>query len=134
MRKHLRKLVVLGVGLLFAFTGGLIATTAVTNSASAGACYDGKVYFKKAKGVFYAPSSGTYKTSSRCKDINVHSEGNNGGIRVCFYHSDGTKNYCQSKYTIASSGWDVIATNVKDGTRFKLQFLAESAKAGYVAH
>lgn len=100
-------------------------------SAIPGLCYDGAVYGAVTGGPTnaYLPSStGTYRTTSRCNDINFTNRSQSGDeyfqalIRVCFVGAG----YCQSswKYYHKGSGvdWMVIASDVRDGTTFRLEF------------
>jgi hypothetical protein len=100
-------------------------------SAIPGPCYDGAVYGAVTGGPTnaYLPSStGTYRTTSRCADINFTNRSHSGDeyfqalIRVCFVGAG----YCQSswKYYYKGSGvdWMVIASDVRDGTTFRLEF------------
>ncbi|UUU31394.1 hypothetical protein JIX56_16610 [Streptomyces sp. CA-210063] len=55
-------------------------------------------------------------------------------MKVCFYKSNGKLNYCQSTFKLAKKGkWTVIATDVKDGVKFKLSFTTSARAVGKVA-
>jgi hypothetical protein len=73
----------------------------------------------------YMPSASTvYVTTKRCQDINFRTLSISGdeelqaNIRVCFVRAG----YCQSSWKYYR-GWDwmVIASNVKDGTWFRIE-------------
>ncbi|MGW0501672.1 hypothetical protein [Micromonospora sp. NPDC003241] len=126
---------------LFAATA-VVATTIVTTTlasttsasaepadiseAAAASCYGGAVSFPSqtlgpASTRYLPSSSGYYTTSSRCQDINIkfaNPESGNVQVRVCWV-SHGT---CNSyKTLLMDSAWKVIATDVLDGTRFRVQ-------------
>jgi hypothetical protein len=116
---------------LLAATG---LTLGVQASADAATCYGGAVGFKKAQGAKYVPTTGWYKTSSRCSDINVKIARVPANllarnVKVCFQNGG-----CQSAYKRAKvNEWTVIATNVKDGTTFRLAFDTASPVVGQYA-
>jgi len=112
---------------LLAATG---LTLGVSASADAATCYGGAETFKKPDNAKYAPTSGWYKTTNRCNDINIQvareglSKGRN--VKVCFQNGG-----CQSAYKLAKANeWTVIATDVKDGTTFRFQFESAKGAAG----
>ena len=105
-------------------------TLGVSASADAATCYGGAGSFKKANNAKYVPTTGWYKTTSRCSDINIQvaREGLLKGrnVKVCFQNGG-----CQSAYKLARAGeWTVIATDVKDGTTFRFQFETASPAVG----
>lgn len=92
---------------------------------AASTCYGGQKYFSAEVG-YHPTGSGRLTATSNCNDINVKFTNNmitpSRKVRVCFYPSSGSS-YCQSNYTtISGSQWKVVATNVKSGTKFRLQF------------
>ncbi|WP_328499679.1 hypothetical protein OG828_48825 [Streptomyces sp. NBC_00457] len=112
---------------------GLVAAT---SAGAATTCLGGAVTFTKPDGEYYQPSSPTvYKTTSRCADINLRL--NTGkSVKVCFYKSDYTLNYCQSNYTqVPWDNWTVVASDVNDGTLFRFRYLSDlsstNAKAAF---
>lgn len=119
------RLVAIVSSLLLAIGGVAVGTTAASaNEASAASCYGGAKVFGKPYGGFYVPSGqGKWKTTGRCNDINIKMTGIvlNKDVRVCFYPSSGGMQ-CQSSYKHVGSDWMVLASNVKTGTKFKLQF------------
>lgn len=122
------KRLIASMGAVLLATAGL--TVGAGQTASAATCYGGAETFKKATNAKYAPTSGWFKTTSRCNDINlmVAREGQLKGrnVRVCFENGG-----CQSAYTLAERDeWTVIATDVKDGTTFRFQFETATAAAG----
>ncbi|GAA0587795.1 hypothetical protein GCM10010172_85970 [Paractinoplanes ferrugineus] len=59
------------------------------------------------------------KTTSQCRDINVKNT-TRGRIRVCVMFGK-TSNTCNYYTTIAAGAWANAATNVKDGTYFRMR-------------
>ncbi|MFG1995298.1 hypothetical protein ACGFJ7_35515 [Actinoplanes sp. NPDC048988] len=59
------------------------------------------------------------KTTSQCRDINVKNT-TRGKIRVCVMFGK-TSNKCNYYTTIAAGAWANAATNVKDGTYFRMR-------------
>jgi hypothetical protein len=55
-------------------------------------------------------------------------------VKVCFYPTSGN-DYCQSEYksTWLNGDWMAIATNVKDGTKFRLRFKNDGPYSGKIA-
>ncbi|MEV1066745.1 hypothetical protein [Streptomyces sp. NPDC050263] len=117
-----------------AFTLASAGVLASSTSASAATCYDGASYFSGEN--YYYPSSGTYATTSRCNDINVKIANllitPNRKVKVCFYPSSAPA-YCQGSYTTVDSDWTVVATDVLDGTRYRLLFENNSWVQAYRA-
>lgn len=132
MRKS-RKAGALVAGLAL-LTGGLVAGVGA-QSASAAGCYDGAITHVVRAGELWSPrGDGKWKTTSACNDINVRlSSGATNGdrlVHVCFYPSSGGES-CQSRDTRVSPGeWTVVASNVKDGTKFKLRW-SSRYRVGY---
>ncbi|WP_327353959.1 hypothetical protein [Streptomyces sp. NBC_01304] len=113
--------------------GGLVASTGTAQAAS---CYGGAVAYSKAAGAHYTSMK---TTSSRCNDINIKNNGNSGTVfryvKVCFYNSDNTLNYCQSSYKKAyTDKWKAVATDVADGTKYKFRFQTTTKSTGVRAH
>jgi hypothetical protein len=119
-----------GLFVIASFLGSGVAG-ATSASPAPGVCLDNAVvgYVTGGPANAYLPSaSGTYRTTSRCQDVNFSNRSGSGNeafqalIRVCFVAAG----YCQSSwkyyYTDAGHGWMVIASNVKDGTTFRLEF------------
>ncbi|MDF2254819.1 hypothetical protein [Streptantibioticus ferralitis] len=79
-------------------------------------CYGGSVALSLPENGY----SNTYTTTSRCNDINLRLNTEDGlEVRVCW-----AKNHtCQNGWTIVSrlTEWSVIASNVTHGTRFYFQ-------------
>ncbi|MDQ0685808.1 hypothetical protein QF032_004800 [Streptomyces achromogenes] len=117
-----------------AFTLASAGVLAGGTPASAATCYDGATYFSGESR--YHPSSGTYTTTSRCNDINVKIANllitPYRNVKVCFYPSS-SPSYCQSNYTRVDSDWTVVATDVRDGTRYRLLFENSSWVQAYRA-
>jgi hypothetical protein len=119
--KHRRTIATLAAAI--ALVSGAMLAGAPT--ASAATCYGGEEFFVSNPGL-YPSGSGRLTTSSRCNDINVRFTNNiftpSRRVRVCFYPTSGGS-FCQSNYTtISGSGWKVVATDVLDNTKFRLQF------------
>lgn len=77
------------------------------------------------------PDGAWLTTTANCADINVTTNVPRL-IRVCFDPTSGPP-YCQTDYTHVGSWWTVIATNVANGTRFKLNFRTEIKANGLYA-
>ncbi|MYX00230.1 MULTISPECIES: hypothetical protein [unclassified Streptomyces] len=111
------------------------AVVAGGGTANAATCYGGATYFSGETN--YYPSSGTYVTTSRCNDINIKVANlivtPSRKVKVCFYKSNGALNYCQSNYTTTYGSWTVVATDVKDGTRFRFAFESKAWVQAYRA-
>lgn len=101
-------------------------TVGFNDTASAAGCYDSYKLMSKPDGRYYSPTgSGWYQTTSACKDINlrlntvVHDSGRN--VKVCFENGG-----CQEDWTWVKPGeWTEIATDVRDGSKFKFRFLTD---------
>lgn len=111
-------------------TGGLVAVG--MQSASAAGCYDSAVSFAHVPGEHRSPSGGgKFTATSACNDINLRT-GSSIGVKVCFYPRSG-KNYCQTEWTSARAGqWTVVATDVRPGTKFELDWYHSGI--GFGAH
>ncbi|HEX7303957.1 hypothetical protein [Lentzea sp.] len=109
-------------------TAGLVQSGGATASAAPGPCLDNGVvgYVTGGPANAYLPSAtGSYRTTNRCQDINFSNRSASGEqtlqvlIRVCFVSAG----YCQSSWKYyRDSGWIVVASDVKDGTTFRLEF------------
>ncbi|WP_327640402.1 hypothetical protein OHB24_19055 [Kribbella sp. NBC_00482] len=128
------------VGALALATTGFVAVTVSNpdNADAAGSCLGSanSEQFKLPSGTLRYPSSGTYfKTSSKCRDINVASDFSNNGnaraVKVCFKTAG-----CQDHWTNIPGDprtWKVVASNVKDGTEYYLKFYSYGKWYGLVA-
>jgi hypothetical protein len=114
---------------LLAATG---LTLGVNASADAATCYGGAVKFFKREKETFAPQDSWFQTSSRCNDINLSlgpGSQKERRVKVCFY-----KKPCQERYTHVVAGtWTVIATDVKDGTKFRFMFETQEQVNGRYA-
>ncbi|MDF3147074.1 MULTISPECIES: hypothetical protein [unclassified Streptomyces] len=137
IRKRFVAVAVTGV-----FAGGsLIGSTATTAGAAtegevvAQSCYGNAWGYSKPEGANFQPSSGAlYFATDNCADINIKTN-TSRKVKVCFYASGGGLDYCQSAYKTTTAGeWKVIASDVKDGTKFKFQFASPAASTGMRAH
>jgi len=116
--------------ILLAATG---LTLGVNASADAATCYGGAATFTKESGLRYAPTDAWFKTTSRCKDINVKLRRDpvfrGEYVKVCFRNAG-----CQPSFKYAENDvWTVIATDVKDGTSFRLVFDTDRIVSGHWA-
>ncbi|MHA4950887.1 hypothetical protein [Micromonospora saelicesensis] len=71
----------------------------------------------------YFPRSGSYRTTSQCRDIQVRNTGNGGAWGGPFWACVVWvgRATCSNGWTYVPAGqWRNLATNVKDGTRFYL--------------
>ncbi|MFC9912695.1 hypothetical protein [Streptomyces sp. NPDC127197] len=125
------KACVSAVALLAASLGLGVATG---GPASAATCYGGAVKFTK---YIDHSFSEVFTTSSACQDINLkmtYGGGTSREVRVCFYHSNDTLNYCQSSYKVAYvDQWKVIASDVKDNVKYRYQFKTSGSVTAYTA-
>ncbi|MGC4807957.1 hypothetical protein [Micromonospora sp. DT233] len=83
-------------------------------------CYGGAVrsYFQTGG---WGGEAGTYRASSRCGDINVRNA-SSFGTQACVVFVDKTNACNYWTYLPAKSGWITVATNVRDGARFRVRF------------
>ncbi|MGW1293485.1 hypothetical protein [Streptomyces sp. NPDC002533] len=101
-------------------TGLIVGST----PASAATCYGSAHSFNKPDGKGMMPylANNYFMTTSNCADINIKTSSNTK-VAICFYHRDGSYNYCQNTLKEAKAGvWATIATNVKDGVLFRYNF------------
>jgi hypothetical protein len=116
--------------MLLAVPAVVIGVTSGQYEAEAASCLDtdNRQQITKAAGSHYAPGGSWLTTTSNCADINL-SLGwgvQDRQVKVCF-QSGG----CQGSYTVAKSDmWNVIAANVKTGTKYKFYFTSSSPKIG----
>jgi hypothetical protein len=66
----------------------------------------------------YREKVGTYTTTSRCRDINVKTEWEY--VEVCVVFIDHTDE-CNRWTRLPTGKWTVVASDVRDGTRFELR-------------
>ncbi|SCF00696.1 hypothetical protein GA0070558_11959 [Micromonospora haikouensis] len=83
-------------------------------------CYGGAVrsYFQTGS---WGGEAGTYRTTSRCADVNVRND-SSFGTQACVVFVDKTNNCNYWTYLPAKSGWTTVATNVRDGVNFRVRF------------
>jgi hypothetical protein len=94
---------------------GAAALIAPTSEASAAvSCYGGA---KPWSSKDYKEHVGTFTTSSRCNDINVYTGWE--AVSACVVFIDRTRE-CNRITELKEDGWTVVATDVRDGTRFQL--------------
>ncbi|MET8813569.1 hypothetical protein ABZW47_16340 [Streptomyces sp. NPDC004549] len=109
---------------------GATAPAAAQAEGAAASCYSGAVsltYHYSTAAVEY----GTYTTTSRCSDINIKlSSSATGFLDACVVFVDHTS-LCNHDNTYSTFGpqWATVATDVKDGTRFKLRVHAYDTDA-----
>ncbi|MEU6242768.1 hypothetical protein [Streptomyces sp. NPDC047024] len=112
---------------------GATAPAAAQSETTATSCYGGAVsltYRYSAAAVEF----GTYTTTSRCSDINIKlSSSATGFLDACIVFVDHTS-LCNHDNTYSTFGpqWATVATDVKDGTRFKLRVHAYDTDAQVV--
>ncbi|MBM0257177.1 MULTISPECIES: hypothetical protein [unclassified Micromonospora] len=83
-------------------------------------CYGGAVrsYFQTGG---WGGDAGPYRTSTRCKDINVRNA-SEFGVEACVIFVDKTDKCNYRTYLPSKSGFITVATNVRDGVRFQVRF------------
>jgi hypothetical protein len=113
---------------------GLGAPASAEPAAIALACNDAA----KSLHYDYSPAAveyGNYTTTSRCNDINLKLTTNIPGVYLdaCVVFVDHTS-LCNHNNTYSTFGpqWATVATDVKDGTHFKLRVHAYDADAQHV--
>ncbi|WP_018545917.1 hypothetical protein [Streptomyces sp. LaPpAH-108] len=112
---------------------GATAPAAARSENASASCYGGAVsltYRYSAAAVEF----GTYTTTSRCSDINIKlSSSATGFLDACVVFVDHTT-LCNHDNTYSTFGpqWATVATDVKDGTRFKLRVHAYDTDAQVV--
>jgi hypothetical protein len=108
-----------------------LAPASAEPAAAAVSCYGGA----KSLTYHYSPSAveyGTYTTTSRCNDINIKLTTDIAGVylNACVVFVDHT-NLCNHDNTYSTFGpqWATVATDVKDGTHFRLRVHAYDTDA-----
>jgi hypothetical protein len=114
---------VLGLGIAGGTLAGPSAASAST-AAAATTCYGG------AKGFTvhissYGGESPEFTTSSRCADINVRIiSGTSSFLGACVRWTVAGGDNCAEPWTAdVTKSWNEVATNVKDGTKFRILFV-----------
>ncbi|WP_327349048.1 hypothetical protein [Streptomyces europaeiscabiei] len=115
-----------------AMTGAIVGGSLLvsTTPAAAATCYGSAKNYVGYSGSYHPYSGDFFTTTSNCADINIKRSGYGpaGKVKVCFYHSNTSLNYCQRSYTEGYAGqWTEVATDVKDGVKFRFYF----EEAGY---
>lgn len=107
-------------------TGGALLATAGAASATAAegavraTCFGGAAPFSKPANIAQAPQGARvfFYTSNRCADINIKPTNRSARARVCFEATA----QCNSYKSAPANVWTVIATNVRDGSGFRIDF------------
>ncbi|TDC79999.1 hypothetical protein E1193_18150 [Micromonospora sp. KC606] len=88
--------------------------------ASAATCYGGAVrsYFDQGRS---GGDAGPYRTTTRCRDINVRNA-SQYGVNACVIFIDRTGACNYRTYLPSGSNFITVATDVRDGVRFKVRF------------
>ncbi|WP_407564977.1 hypothetical protein [Streptomyces sp. 184] len=112
--------------------GAVPAGATQQDGRTAMSCYgDAKSFTKYQGDVSYpVPATGNYlTTTSSCSDINVRT-GWDVFVRVCFVRTG-----CQADWKRTEGGeWLVVATNVRDGAQYYLNFITKDLiTGGYAA-
>ncbi|RZT11804.1 hypothetical protein EV649_7458 [Kribbella sp. VKM Ac-2569] len=124
------------LGVLVLTTTAFVAVSIThPGKADAAGCLDGSNQqdVSLPSGSLRYPSSGYFKTTSNCQDINLSGNPwysqNVRAIKVCFRTAG-----CQDHWTnVKGSSWYEIATNVKDGTEYYFKFYSYGKWHGLVA-
>ena len=87
---------------------------------SATTCYGGakRSYFENGA---WGGEAGTYRTTTRCRDINVRNA-SAFGTQACVVFVDRTDRCNYWTYLPAKSDFITVATNVRDGVAFRVRF------------
>ncbi|GGQ75768.1 hypothetical protein [Couchioplanes azureus] len=119
-RKTAGALAALGLGSL------AVALAPAAPAAAATSCYGGQV------SVTYTAGSarqnfGPYTASDRCNDVNVRVPGGDHFVFACVVFVDHTEK-CNRNDTFQGVGkdWVAVATDVRNGTRFKVRLVDAS--------
>lgn len=76
------------------------------------------------------PARGTYATTTtRCNDINLKLDSTRS-VQTCFKRGSGWS--CNGFRTLRGGRWGLAATDVRDGTKFFLQFAGTSRATGLI--
>ncbi|AOS64659.1 hypothetical protein TL08_19340 [Actinoalloteichus hymeniacidonis] len=117
----LRKFATAAMVVFLMVAGGVTASadTESTNPQAVQTCYGGAVQVSGSGTRF--PSSGYYRTTSRCADINFRYGLGPSFVmaRVCFRSTGACNKYRQIP---RGTDWRLVATDVLDGTDFYMQF------------
>jgi hypothetical protein len=83
-------------------------------------CYGGakRSYFETGG---WGGEAGTYRTTTRCRDINVRNA-SAFGTEACVVFVDRTNACNYRTYLPANSDYITVATNVRDGVNFRVRF------------
>lgn len=104
----------------------------LASPASAATCYGGAHSYTKAEGpITYPANQGSYLyTTGDCADINIKTN-SASEVLAGFYPTSGDPYCAERGYVDTKAGtWAVLATDVKDGTKFKLCFATRAASTG----
>ncbi|MCP9213213.1 hypothetical protein [Streptomyces cucumeris] len=133
MGNHIKRIAAVASGLLL--MAGLSGGSAVAADAKddgnkvAAACFDVVHSYIKPAGKKYFPYDGSHLvTTSRCADINIMPKVS-GYIAVCFKPSTGNQ-YCNGWTWAAANRWAVVASDVRNGTRFYFTFNSSARSTG----
>ena len=124
MASPLARLIATTVALsLFPFGSPAQATPDDVEADAAGSattCYGGAVrsYFETGG---WGGEAGTYRTSTRCRDINVRNA-SDFDTKACVVFVDKTNSCNHWTDLPARSGFRTVATNVRDGVNFRVRF------------
>lgn len=129
---------------LGAVTGGMLLAAGLTTGSAGAAnarphgdvgtlsCYDVATSYSKPDGGYYYPSPfHPLTTTSRCSDINIYPNGS-AYVAVCFVPSGGST-HCNGWTAVTANRWNVVATNVRDNTKFFFAFRSDASSAGFWA-
>ncbi|MCQ4210768.1 MULTISPECIES: hypothetical protein [Streptomyces] len=108
---------------------GLVGTA---STASAATCYGSAHSYTKPEGYVWNPGTAGkyYTTTSNCADINIKTT-RSVKVTACFYPTNADPFCAAGGYKTTTAGvWKVLATDVKDGTKFKFMFYSPTASSG----
>ncbi|MDT0615243.1 hypothetical protein [Streptomyces lancefieldiae] len=111
-------------------TGALtVAPAAQADAGTAASCYGSAINYSKPEGDVDLPAGRLFVTSGNCADINIKPR-TNRYIMVCLETASGGSS-CPSAYTLAEGGvWNVLRSNVPDGTQFYFRFRSAALSNG----
>ncbi len=122
-----RRFATAAAGALLATVGPVVVAPSAASAAAS--CYGGA---KSWSSQDFQEPVGRWTTTGRCSDINVKTEWE--GVEACVVFVEHTQRCNRWTYT-PPGRWTVVASDVRDGTRFQLRvrYLEHPERTGLVA-
>jgi len=123
--RRLRSSLASAAALAVATTGIAVATTGGPAQAAGCRSTPYSAVLSTGRSGAVLPTSGTWRTTTQCRDIQVRGASNAAGttartFQACVIFVDKTS-ACNYWSTVRFGQWTNIATNVKDGVRFRVK-------------